>query len=42
MIPIQRDGTLRYFLGEKLGLDIAHLAGISDDSNGGIGEDTEE
>ena len=38
MVPIQRDGTQRYFLGEKLGLDIAFLAGISEDSNGGAGE----
>jgi hypothetical protein len=35
MVPIQRDGAQRYFLAEKLGLDMAYLAGISEDSNGG-------
>jgi hypothetical protein len=36
MVPIQREGVQKFFLGEKLGLDIAYLAGISEDSNGGV------
>lgn len=30
MIPQQLDGTLTYFLGEKIGLDITFLAGITE------------
>lgn len=38
MVPVQRDGTLRYFLAEKLGLDVAYLAGISEDANNRVDE----
>lgn len=39
MIPQQQDGTLTYFLGEKIGLDITYLAGITEDIDGNEPED---
>lgn len=42
MVPIQREGVQKYFLGEKLGLDIAQLAGISEDSNNGVTREQED
>jgi hypothetical protein len=43
MIPQQQDdGTLTYFLGEKIGLDITYLSGITEDSNGGQPEGADE
>jgi hypothetical protein len=38
MVPQQQDGTMTYFFGEKIGLDIAYLAGNVED---GVGEDQE-
>jgi hypothetical protein len=42
MIPQQHDGMLTYFLGEKIGLDITFLAGITEDVGGNELEDDGE
>lgn len=42
MVPKQHDGILTYFLGEKIGLDIAYLAGTAEGSNGRVEEEDEE
>lgn len=41
MVPIQQGGTPRFFLVEKLGLEMAYLAGISEDLNSTAGEQEE-
>ena len=43
MIPQEKDGTLMYFLGEKIGLDVTYLGGITEElDDGDLGDDEED